>query len=181
MKVEKTSLDGVLLIKPELVADGKGEFSTDARGFFVETYNELKYKDLGVDIHFVEDDISISNKDVLRGIHGNGVTWKLVSCIYGKLFFVVVNCDKESPAFGKWESFDLNDENHWCVLVPPMHGNAYLVLSDKAIFQYKQSSYYDQKTQFAYKWDDSAFNIHWPIENPILSPRDAGTKYIGAQ
>ena len=139
MKVEKTSLDGVLLIKPEPVADGRGEFSEDMRGFFLETYNESKYKDLGVDIHFVEDDISISKKDVLRGIHGNSETWKLTSCTYGKIFFVVVNCDKESPSFGEWESFDLSDENHWHVLVPPMYGNAYLVLTDKAIFQYKRS------------------------------------------
>jgi len=180
MKVEKTSLEGVLLIKPEPVADGKGEFHADQRGVFLETYNESKYKDLGIDTHFVEDDISVSNKNVLRGIHGNSETWKLISCIHGKVFFVAINCDKQSSMFGKWESFDLNNENHWLVLIPPMYGSSYLTLTDKAVVQYKQSSYYNPETQFAYKWDDPAFNINWPIENPILSPRDAGTKYIDA-
>ena len=178
MNVEKTSLEGVLLIKPEPVAAGKGEFSEDLRGFFLETYNESKYKNHGIDINFIEDDTSVSTKNVLRGIHGNSETWKLVSCIHGKIFFVAVNCDKESPAFGKWESFDLSDENHWRVLVPPMYGSAYLALTDKVIFQYKQSSYYNPAGQFAYRWDDPKFGINWPVENPILSSRDAGTKYI---
>lgn len=172
MKIEKTSLDGALLIKPE--------FFSDERGYFLETYSESKYKSQDIDIHFVEDDISISKKNVLRGIHGNNETWKLISCVHGKIFFVVVNCDKKSPAFGKWESFDLNDENHWRVLVPPMYGSAYVALTDKVIVQYKQSSYYNSQGQFTYRWDDPKFSINWPIENPILSPRDAGTKFIDA-
>lgn len=173
MKIEETSLEGVLLIKPELFED--------ERGCFLETYNKSKYGDLGIDINFVEDDISISKKNVLRGIHGNNETWKLISCVHGKIFFVAVNCDKESPEFGKWESFDLNDENHWRVLLPPMYGNGYLSLTDKTIVQYKQSSYYNPAGQFTYRWNDSKFGINWPVKNPILALRDSGAKYIDAE
>ena len=177
MKIEKTTFDGVLLIKPESFNNRQGDFFVDARGEFVETYNKTKYKDLGVDIHFIEDDISISKKNVLRGMHGDNKTWKLVSCLYGKIFFVAVNCDEKSPDFGKWESFDLNDENHWAVLVPPMYGSGYLALTEKIIFQYKQSESYNPSGQFTYKWDDPRFNIAWPIKDPILSVRDATGSY----
>ena len=173
MKIEKTNMEGVLLIKPELFNKGEGELFNDERGYFLETYNKSKYESQGIDISFVEDDISVSKKDVLRGIHGDDNTWKLVSCVYGEVFFVVVDCNKESDTFGKWESFNLDDSNHWHVLVPPMYGNGYLALTDEVIFQYKQSSHYNPDGQFSYKWDDSRFNIPWPIKNPILSTRDA--------
>ncbi len=172
MKIEKTKLEGILLIKPEPFQDGKGEFFEDTRGSFLETYHELKFKEQEIDIHFVEDDISVSKKDVLRGLHGDRETWKLVSCLYGKIFFVVVNCDEASSAFGTWESFDLNDMSHWRVLVPPGYGNGYLALSEKIIFQYKQSAYYNRKNQFSFAWNDPRFNIPWPVQNPILSERD---------
>ncbi|KKW46696.1 MAG: hypothetical protein A3A43_02490 [Candidatus Liptonbacteria bacterium RIFCSPLOWO2_01_FULL_56_20] len=173
MIVQETKLAGVLLIKPEPAGGGKGEIFEDARGLFLETYHESKYKDQGIGIHFVEDDISVSRKDVLRGIHGNNETWKLVSCTSGKIFFVAVNCDEASPEFGKWESFDLDDVNHWQVLVPPRHGSAYLALSDTVVFQYKQSTHYAPKSQFSFRWDDPRFNIRWPVDKPILSARDA--------
>jgi len=178
MKVEQTSLDGVVLIKPELFSQGDGELSHDERGMYLEIYNVAKYKKHGIDLDFVEDDVSVSKKDVLRGIHGNNKTWKLVSCVHGQIFFVVVNCDSSSSSFGKWESFDLSDSNHYQVLVPPKYGNGYLALTDKVIFHYKQSSYYDRSGQFSYRWDDPKFRIDWPIKSPILSERDSNAKYI---
>lgn len=170
MKVFKTKLGGVLLIKPEVFEDH--------RGFYVETYNEEKYKNKGVDIKFVEDDISISYENVIRGIHGDNKTWKLISCLYGRFYFVVVNCDAKSPNFGKWQSFILSDSNRLQVLVPPKYGNAHLVLSNIDIFSYKQSEYYDPKDQFTYKWDDPKFNIWWPVKNPVLSRRDMEGKFV---
>ncbi len=164
IEVQKTNLDGVLLIKPYIFEDFRGQF--------VETWNEKMYKDNGIDIKYVQDDLSISTKNVLRGIHGDQVTYKLLSCLHGKLYFVVVNCDTESNNFGKWQSFILSDVNRHQVLVPPKFGNAYLVLSDIAIFCYKQSTYYDRGKQFTYKWNDPKLNIYWPIDNPILSERD---------
>jgi dTDP-4-dehydrorhamnose 3,5-epimerase len=174
MKIEKTSLEGVLLLKPEAF-DKKtknGELFKDNRGLFLETYNKVKFQDNNINVEFIEDDISVSEKNVLRGIHGDGNRWKLISCIHGEVFFVVVNCDEDSESFGKWESFNLSDSNLWHVLIPPIHGNGYLALTDKIIFQYKQSSRYNPEGQFRYKWNDPRFNIKWPIEDPILSDQD---------
>lgn len=164
MKVLKTQLDGVLLIELDTFEDFRGEY--------VETYNERLYKENGINVKFVQDDISVSSKHVLRGIHGDAETYKLISCLYGKFYLVVVNCDKQSKDFSKWQSFVLSDKNRLQVLVPPKYGNAHLVLSEMSIFHYKQSTYYDRSRQFTYKWDDPRFNIWWPIKNPILSQRD---------
>ena len=166
LEVKKTELDGVLTIQPYVFEDFRGEF--------VETFNDKVYRDNGVDINWVQDDISISSRHVLRGIHGDAETYKLVSCLHGKLYFVVVNCDTESKDFGKWQSFVLSDVTRMQVLVPPKFGNAYLVMSDKAIFQYKQSTYYNRAGQFTYKWNDPQLNIWWPIKTPIVSIRDEG-------
>ena len=168
MEVVKTKLEGVLLVK-------LGVFE-DFRGHYVETYNEEEYKKQGIIVKFVQDDISTSFRDVLRGIHGDEETWKLISCLRGRLYLVIVNCDKSSKQFGEWESFVLTDNNHWQVLVPPKFGNAHLALTDKIVFHYKQSTYYNRSKQFTYKWDDPRFNIWWPVKNPILSKRDAGLK-----
>lgn len=164
-KMELTKLDGVLLFKPDIFEDHRGEY--------IELYNEEQYNKFAK-IKFVQDDISVSNKNVLRGIHGDHKTWKLISCLYGKFYFVVVDCRKEKETFGKWISFTLSDKNRYQVLVPPGFGNAHLVLSDIAIFHYKQSTYYDKKKQFTYKWNYPDFNIYWPIceNNLILSERD---------
>ena len=170
MQVRKTKLDGVLVIKPEVFEDFRGQY--------VETYNEELYSKNGVPAKFVQDDISVSSRHVLRGIHGDAETWKLVSCMYGKFYLVVVNCDKESPAFGKWESFVLSDVNRLQVLIPPKHGNGHVVLSDQAIFHYKQNTYYNPKGQFTYKWDDPRLKIWWPVKNPLLSQRDELGRFV---
>ena len=164
IEVSKTDLYGVLIIKPYVFEDYRGEY--------IETYNESLYKKKGINIKFIQDDISVSTKNVLRGIHGDNETWKLISCLFGKFYLVVVNCDKDSEDFGKWQSFILSDKNRLQILVPPKYGNAHLILSENAIFHYKQSTYYDRSKQFTYKWNDPKFNIWWPIEDPVLSPRD---------
>jgi dTDP-4-dehydrorhamnose 3,5-epimerase len=164
MNITKTKLEGVLLIKLETFEDFRGQY--------IETYNEGLYTKNGIDTKFIQDDISISSKNVLRGIHGDSETWKLVSCLYGSFYLVVVNCDTESKNFGLWEAFTLSDKNRQQVLIPPKHGNGHLVLSDQAIFHYKQNTYYNPKGQFTYKWNDSTLNLWWPIKNPILSQRD---------
>src|SRR5574341_121539 len=154
IEVSKTNLDGVLLIKPSVFEDHRGQY--------VETYNEEQCRKNGIRITFVQDDISVSTKDVLKGIHGDAVTWKLVSCLHGKFYLVVVNCDTDSKSFGQWQSFVLSDVNRLQVLVPPKYGNGHLVLSDLAIFHYKQSTYYNLAGQFTYRWGDSKLNIWWP-------------------
>ena len=164
MHISKTKLDGVLLLKPEVFEDFRGQY--------VETYNEQFCRDNGINVKFVQDDISVSSRHVLRGIHGDAETWKLVSCMHGKFYLVVVNCDKESPDFGKWQSFVLSDVNRLQVLIPPKHGNGHVVLSDTAIFHYKQNTYYNPKGQFTYIWNDPKLKIWWPVKNPLLSQRD---------
>ena len=164
MNVKKTSLPGVMLIELESFEDFRGEY--------VETYNQALYREKGIDLVFVQDDISVSTRHVLRGIHGDGETWKLISCLYGSFYFVVVNCDKGSADFGRWQSFTLSDRNRLQVLVPPRHGNGHLVLSDRTIFHYKQTTYYNPSGQFTYLWNDPQLDVWWPINNPILSMRD---------
>jgi len=164
MIVEKTKLDRVLLIKLDGFEDHRGEY--------LELYNEEIYKSQGIDINFVEDDISIATRGVIKGIHGDDRTWKLISCLHGKFYLVVINYDEQSKDFRKWESFVLSDRNKHQVLVPPKHGNGHLCLSKKSIFHYKQCSYYEPSRQFTIKWNDPEFNIWWPVKNPILSQRD---------
>jgi len=167
VKVEKTKLDGVLQITPPTVFE-------DWRGEYVETYNEQLYREQGIDVQFVQDDISVSDRHVLRGLHGDASTWKLISCLYGKFYLVVVNNDPESPQYRQWASFVLSDANRKQVLIPPKFGNGHLVLSDKAIFHYKQNTYYDRAGQFTLLWNDPELDLWWPVPNPLVSRRDAG-------
>jgi dTDP-4-dehydrorhamnose 3,5-epimerase len=167
LEIKKTKLDGVRLITPPTIFN-------DFRGSYVETYNEKLYNEAGIDIVFIQDDISVSSKHVLRGIHGDDVTWKLVSCLYGEFYLVVVNWDKSSPQFGKWESFTLSDRNRLQVLIPPRFGNGHVTLTENAIFHYKQSTYYDRARQFTILWNNPELKITWPVDNPILSERDSG-------
>ncbi len=170
LNVEKTDLEGVLLIKPDVFRDFRGDYAM--------TYNEALYRERGIPVRFVEDDISMSHRGVLRGIHGDAVTWKLVSCLLGEFLLAVVNCDRDSPQFGKWSTFLLSEQNRHQVLVPAKFGNAHLVLSERAIFCYKQSAYYDRSRQFTYRWDEPRFGIQWPTRTPVLSERDADAPYI---
>lgn len=163
IKFDKTKLDGVLCIKPQVFEDFRGEY--------VEIYNEKLYTEI-INVKFVEDDISISTRHSLKGIHGDDRTWKLISCLYGKFYLVVINYDKDSKDFGKWQGFTLSDRNRHQVLVPPKFGNGHLALSEMSIFGYKQSEYYDPERQFTIVWNDPRFNIWWPIDHPILSVRD---------
>jgi dTDP-4-dehydrorhamnose 3,5-epimerase len=165
--VETTSLTGVKLIHPSTNFE-------DFRGSYVEVYNRELFLKAGINEDFIQDDISTSTRNVLRGIHGDQETSKLVSCLHGSFYLIVVNQDKDSPEFGKWESFTLSDKNRLQVLIPPKFGNGHLVLSDSAIFHYKQTTNYNRASQFTILWNDPKFDFWWPVKNPILSRRDEG-------
>ena len=165
MEVHRSRLGGVLVVRPPTVFE-------DHRGTYVETYNERLYREAGIGVRFVQDAIAISTRHVLRGLHGDAETWKLVSCLHGRFYLVVVNNDEASPQYLQWDSFVLSAENRLQVLIPPRFGNGHLVMSPTAIFHYKQSTEYDRAQQFTLRWDDPRLGIWWPIRNPILSRRD---------
>ena len=169
MEVKESSIAGLKIITP-------GIFS-DFRGQSVETYSERTYRYLnqyGETIKFLEDDVSISRYSVLRGLHGDTKTWKLIQCLWGEVFFVVLDMRRDSPSYLKWESYELNDENRLQILIPSGCVNGHLCLSEKCLFSYKQSEYYDGAAkQITVKWNDPKFNIPWPLQQPILSKRDA--------
>lgn len=171
MQVKKTKLDGVLLISPPTIFE-------DFRGSYVELYNEELYTKAGIKIRFVQDDISESSRHVLRGIHGDGGTWKLISCLHGTFYLVVINWDETTPQYRQWDAFTLSDKNRLQVLIPPKFGNGHIVLSERAIFHYKQNTNYDRAGQFTLAWNDPALKIWWPIKNPIVSQRDEGIKNV---
>ena len=167
MKIYKTNLNGVLKIK--LIP------FTDFRGKYLEIFNKKLFQKTKKKINFIQDDISISKKNVLRGIHGDNKTYKLITCLYGKFVLVVVNNDKKSKNYLKSESFILSDQNRIQIEVPPKHGNGHFVLSHYSIFHYMQTNYYDRKSQFTINWKDKRININWPksCKKPIISERDS--------
>ncbi len=167
LKVTRTTLDGVLMIEPPTRFE-------DFRGEYVETYNRELYHAAGVTADFVQDDISVSSRHVLRGLHGDATTTKLISCLHGSFYLMVVNNDPSSAQYRKWEAFTLSDRNRRQVLVPPRFGNGHLVLSETAMFHYKQDTYYDRAGQFTLLWNDPELGLWWPIADPVVSRRDAG-------
>jgi dTDP-4-dehydrorhamnose 3,5-epimerase len=170
MNVIKTSLKNVLLFEHERFEDHRGTYE---ELFNAEKFREVCTQHIGYEIEFVEDNIAVSSKHVLRGLHGDDRTWKFVTCLKGKYFINVLNYDKDSEEFGSWESFVLSAQNKSQLLIPPKHGHGYVVMSDEAIFHYKQSCIYrGMKEQFTVKYNDPRFNLWWPISDPIVSKRD---------
>ena len=162
--IEETSLKGVKKIQIDSFED--------FRGSYTEIYNKEFFNEKNIKVEFIQDDISISKKNVLRGLHGDHNTWKLISCLHGKFQLIVVNNDPNSLQYKKWESFILSFENKLQILIPPKFGNGHLVLSDSCIFHYKQNTQYDRAGQFTIKWNDPSCNFKWMNNSPILSERD---------
>ena len=165
--IEYTDLEEVLLVTP-------GAMHEDFRGTNTEIFNKALYEN-GVldDVDWKIDSVSTSNKHVLRGVHGDEKTYKLISCLYGSIYLLVVDNRPWSPQYKQWTSFTLSDKNRKQVLVPPGFGNGHLVMSDVAVFHYKWTEYYDREAQFTIKWNDPEYEFWWPVKHPILSERDA--------
>lgn len=167
LQVEPSPLDGVLCITPPAIVE-------DWRGENVEMYNRELYLAAGIGTVFVQDNISVSSRHVLRGLHGDQHTWKLVSCLLGVIYLVVVNCDPTATQYRKWTAFTLSSRSRRQVLIPPKFANGHVVLSDEAVFHYKLSAYYDRNSQFTIMWNDPDLAIWWPVATPLVSRRDAG-------
>lgn len=168
--VSKTNLDEVLLITPSIFRDH--------RGTFTEIFNLDEYLKNSVRIQFIRDDISTSTKNVLRGLHYDDKTWKLIQCMQGEFFFVVCDMRKNSVQYLKWQSFILSDESRQQVLVPPGFANGHYVMSSSCIFHYKMSEYYEPGNEKIVRWDDPKLNIPWPGKSPILSEKDSAAEFL---
>jgi dTDP-4-dehydrorhamnose 3,5-epimerase len=139
------------------------------------------YKFGDYNLNFNHDKVSISRKNVLRGLHGDNKSWKLITCLSGEIYLVIVDMRKESKNYLKWDSIIISEQNRTQVLVPPRFANGHLVLSDKATLFYKWSydgDYPDVNEQFNINYLDPKIDIDWPIRDPILSKRDKKSIFI---
>ncbi len=144
----------------------------DYRGDIWTTY---KKKTSAIKLDFIHDKFSSSRKNVIRGIHGDYKTWKMVSCIHGEIYFVVVDNRPDSKTYLQWDWMILDDKERKQVLLPPGFGNGFCVMSDTAVFSYKlayDGEYSDVDQQFTLKWNDPRVSIDWPTTDPILQARD---------
>lgn len=166
MKVLETVLPGVLIIEPKVFGD--------ARVFFLESYQAERYRQLGIQHTFVQDNHSRSARGVLRGLHFqcSRPQGKLVSVSRGSVYDVAVDINPASPTCGQFVAVELNDENHRQLWIPPGYAHGFCVLSDIADFQYKCTDCYIPEDEGGLLWNDPQVNIPWPIEQPLLSAND---------
>ncbi len=167
MEVITTPLHGVVLIKPKVFGD--------ARGFFLETWQQERYAAAGITLPFVQDNQSCSRKGILRGLHFQKTKpqGKLVSVPVGAVYDVAVDIRKDSPSYGKWYGVELNQDNHWQLWIPPGLAHGFVVISEMAHFHYKVTDFYDPQDEGSYAWNSPELNILWPEQNPTLSAKDA--------
>lgn len=167
MKVSKCHLDGILLIEPAIYADD--------RGFFLESFEQERYLELGITEEFVQDNHSRSRKNVLRGLHftRNKPQAQIVTVMRGRIFDVVVDIRKDSPTFGKWFGTELSDEGPRQIYMAQGFAHGFCVLSDIADLHYKVSHRYDPNDEGGLIWNDREVKIDWPIKDPVISERDA--------
>ncbi|MEG8945924.1 dTDP-4-dehydrorhamnose 3,5-epimerase [Rosettibacter firmus] len=171
MLVEKTFIDGLLIIKPDVYFD--------ERGFFFESFNQKRYFEAGIDFNFVQDNISKSKKGTIRGLHyqvGDFAQGKLCYVIAGKVLDVAVDIRFGSPTFGKYFSCELSEENKIQLWIPPGFAHGFSVLSDDTIFYYKCTALYSKEHERSILFNDEHLNIDWKVENPIVSKKDLAAK-----
>jgi dTDP-4-dehydrorhamnose 3,5-epimerase len=165
---ESSNIKGVFIITPTISTDLRGNIWTS---FLKEDVERL----LPDSLSFKHDKFSTSSYNVLRGIHGDTKSWKLVTCVYGEVQQVVVDMREDSPTYKQWQDFIIGKDNQQIILIPPNMGNAYYVISPDAVYHYKlayNGSYIDANEQFSYSWDDKNIGIKWLSRKPILSNRD---------
>jgi dTDP-4-dehydrorhamnose 3,5-epimerase len=172
MHVETTSIAGVLLIAPDVYRD--------PRGFFVETYQEERYRAAGMTAHFVQDNQSKSVGGTLRGLHAQlkRPQAKLVRCVQGAIWDVAVDIRRGSPTFGRWVGAELSAATARQIYIPIGFAHGFAVLSETAEVEYKCSDLYVPSDQLALRWNDPDLGISWPVESPILSDKDAAAPLL---
>jgi dTDP-4-dehydrorhamnose 3,5-epimerase len=168
MKVEPRDIPGIVVIEPQVFED--------ARGYFLETWSRERYAGVGVPESFVQDNVSRSIRNTVRGLHlqhphGQG---KLVQVLEGEVFDVIVDVRVGSPAFGRWVATTLSGRNHRQIYIPPGLAHGFCVTADAALFAYKCTEPYHPESELGIAWNDPDLAIPWPAAAPLLSPRDAG-------
>lgn len=167
MKVHDTPLAGVRLIETRTFRDG--------RGHFLELWNERRYAEAGLPDRFVQDNVSVSRKNVVRGLHyqhPHGQA-KLVTVLEGEVWDVVVDVRRGSPTFENWYAAVLSEENGMQIYVPEGFAHGFAVLSERAVVCYKCSDLYDPEAEQTILWNDPGIGIEWPVDDPVLSEKDA--------
>jgi dTDP-4-dehydrorhamnose 3,5-epimerase len=161
------TLPEVIIIEPDLFHD--------TRGYFMETYHQEKFSGGGIHVRFVQDNQSMSYRGTLRGLHYQikRPQGKLVRVLQGEVFDVSVDIRRSSPHFGKWVGVTLSEHNKRALFIPPNFAHGFFVLSDKAEFSYKCTDFYFPDLERAIRWNDPDLAIEWPVQDPILSGRDA--------
>lgn len=174
MEARTLPLPGLLLLSPTI--------HRDARGFFLETYNEARYQEAGVHCKFIQDNHSKSVAGTLRGMHFQSQPGqaKLVRVVVGRIFDVAVDIRPDSPTFGKWTGVYLDAESHAQLFIPVGFAHGFCVISPVAEVLYKCSSLYDPKTETGFAWNDPDVGIVWPVTAPQLSGRDVAAPPLAA-
>jgi dTDP-4-dehydrorhamnose 3,5-epimerase len=172
MRVTRLDVADAFVVEPRVLRD--------ARGAFVELWHEDGYTSIGLRESFVQDNISVSRKGVLRGLHyqhPDGQA-KLVTAVYGTIYDVAVDLRVGSPTFGRWAGVELNSDNMRQFYVPAGFAHGFAVMSELAIVAYKCSAYYAPSCDHAVRWDDPDLAIDWPVAAPLVSARDAGAAFL---
>lgn len=173
MEIIKTAIPEVIIIKPDVYGD--------SRGYFFESFQQEKFRSLGINATFVQDNESCSQKGVLRGLHFQKPPFaqgKLVRVIKGAVLDVAVDIRKESPTFGKWVSMTLSGENKWICWIPQGFAHGFVTLENDTVFTYKCTDFYDKASEGSIRWNDPDLNIDWQTESPVLSAKDSEAPYL---
>ena len=167
MEIIKTPIKGLLLIKPKIFEDD--------RGYFFESWSKEFFKNIGLDLDFVQDNQSLSQKGVLRGLHFQNPPFaqgKLVRVIKGAVVDVAVDIRKKSPTYGQHFAVELSEENKTVFWIPPGFAHGFVALKDDTIFTYKCTGVYNKESEGALIWNDEDLNIDWRVVNPLVSDKD---------
>ncbi len=179
MQFERTAIPDVILIRPRVFGD--------ARGFFLESWEQRKFAAAGIAAQFVQDNHSRSARDVLRGLHYqiSQPQGKLVRVVRGAVFDVAVDIRRSSPTFGRWIGIELSEDNHQMLWIPPGFAHGFLVLSESADFLYRCTDFYAPEHERTIQWNDPDIAVEWPLgkgSSPVLSAKDvAGVPFRDAE
>lgn len=167
MTITETRIRGLYVIEPRVYEDD--------RGYFFESFNQRHFRNSGLDLDFVQDNQSMSKKDVVRGLHFQNppaAQGKLIQVIKGSVLDVAVDIRKGSPTYGEYFSLKLSEANKKMMFLSEGFAHGFLTLEDETVFSYKCTDFYNQKLESGIKWDDPDLNIDWGVENPTITEKD---------